>query len=233
MQQEPLLTLFKKYKYNLSEVKKFVQGKRYIAVMLTNGNIGVCATLQNEFLKNKELPEKPDLTNPAHRIFVAAYFNAKLNYANYSTQNTNIVDVILKSNHKKVVMIGHFEPIEIKLQQSGVKVSVFDYLKSSIKIISQEKQKEFLQSSKAVILTATSIYNDTFLKITKNTPANSEIYLLGPSSLMHPEIFKYQNLKAAFGTIFKNNDTEILKIIEQGQGTRNFIKFAQKAVIWK
>ena len=42
---EPLELLFVKYGFEIDKIKKIVSGAKYTAVMLMNGNIGVCANL--------------------------------------------------------------------------------------------------------------------------------------------------------------------------------------------
>jgi len=227
---EPIEKLFNKYKYNYSEINKIIIGKRYCAIKLKNGNIGVCATLKKVYDFDLEQLKNPDTNNYNHRIFIAAYYNAKLNYDNYSDKNTNIIKNILDAKYKNIVMIGHFKPILQTLEDNNVKVALFDYLNNDPRVLPQNQQKEYLKKSDAVILSATSIYNNTFLDITENTSDKCDIFVLGPSSLMHPEIFDYKNIKASYGTIFKNNDNEILEMIHQGDGTRTFMKYAKKAV---
>lgn len=227
---EPLKKIFNKYKYNYSEIDQIIVGKRYCAIKLLNGNIGVCATLKKVYDFDLKELENPDVNNYNHRLFIAAYYNAKLNYEKYSEKSTDIIKNILNVKYKNIVMIGHFKPILQILEDNNVKVALFDYLNKDARVLPQDQQKSYLKNAQAVILSATSIYNNTFLEITENTSDNCDIFVLGPSSLMHSEIFDYKNIKASFGTIFKNNDQEILEMIRQGDGTRTFMKYATKAV---
>ena len=233
MLKEPIEYFLGKYGFDYKSISEVVVGARNCAVMLKNGNIGVCATLNiNIKLSPKEI-EEPDLKNIEHRIFLTAYFNALLNYNNFPKIRTDILDFIDISSYKNPVMIGNFKPIVKKLQERAIKVDIFDYLSNSENIIPQERQKDFLQKTDAVILTATSIFNNTFLPITEATSAGCEIFVLGPSSLVHSDIFRYKNIKAVFGTLFLNNDKKVLEVIRNGGGTRAYKVFSEKVVIKK
>ena len=45
--EEPIKKLYGKFGVNLRNVKKVVYGDKYTAVVLKNGNIGLCANLNN------------------------------------------------------------------------------------------------------------------------------------------------------------------------------------------
>ncbi|MCD4746110.1 MAG: hypothetical protein K8R58_07410, partial [Bacteroidales bacterium] len=74
--EDPLKYLTEKYGIDVLSIKQIVFGKKYIAVMLNNGNIGVCATLLNKININIEDLNKHDINNFQHRIIINAYFNA-------------------------------------------------------------------------------------------------------------------------------------------------------------
>jgi hypothetical protein len=55
--------------------------------------------------------------------------------------------------------------------------------------------------------------------------------MLGPSSIMCEEIFQYGNIKTVFGATFEKFDDKVLKIIENNQGTRMFLKLGNKSIM--
>jgi hypothetical protein len=70
--QEPLEYLFEKYGIEIQNIKNIICGEKYVAVMLKNGNIGVCATLDNYVNINSYDIKYPDLKNLQHRIVLNA-----------------------------------------------------------------------------------------------------------------------------------------------------------------
>ena len=87
---------------------------------------------------------------------------------------------------------------------------------------------KYTSEAKAVILTATSIFNETFMSIVKNTRNNCDIFILGPSSIMNEDMLKYKNIKMIFGSVFQSNDERVLNTIRTGGGTKQFIRFGKK-----
>ena len=227
---EPLELLLKKYGFKTGNIKKIVAGIKYTAVLLTNGNIGVCANLGNKIDPQIDKYVNIDLHNFSHRIVLNAYFTAFLNYHENYNENGDIFEKIDFRKYKQIVMIGLFKPIVKKFQEKNISLTVFDYRKSDSSITSNSEQKQHLQKSDAVILTATSIFNLTFLEIVNYTNNDCEIFMLGPSSIMTTEIFQYRNIKMIFGSTFRKFDDRILEIIRNDGGTRDFLKYGEKRI---
>jgi len=55
--------------------------------------------------------------------------------------------------------------------------------------------------------------------------------MIGPSSIMTPELLEYKNIKMIFGATFKKCDNRVLKIIQENGGTRRFLKFENKRIL--
>lgn len=214
--------------YDLEFVKKVEKGQRYVAVMNKDGNIGVCALIGNEI--NNINVQQPDFDKISDRIFLTAYYNSLFNVANKNYKTGDIVENIDFAKYKNIVMIGYFLPIVERLAKLNIKVSVFDLRNQEI-TITMEKQKKYLQNADAVILTATSIFNNTFYEIVSNTKA--DVFILGPSSILSKFFFNFSNVKAIFGSIFDANDNRILKAVKAGMGTRQFLKYGQKVVLYR
>ena len=229
---EPLELLFNKYNFEIDNIKKIVTGTRYTALLLNNGNIGVCANLGYQVKTGKNIYFKLDLKNFSHRIILNAYYNAFLNYSS----KYKIGDIFEEVDFKKfnnIIMIGLFKPIVEIFQKNSIPLKVFDYKKSDNILTSMSKQKQMLQEADAVILTSTSIFNLTFLDIINEINDNCNIFMLGPSSIMAEEILQYRNIKMIFGSTFNKFDERILEIIENGGGTRKFLKLGQKRIVPK
>lgn len=225
---EPLEYFLEKYGMDISSFEKLVFGKRYTAVLLKNGNIGVCANLFNKVeveIKDLVTPNSNDLS---HRIVLNAYFNAALNYSNRYNDEADIFDAVNFNTYKKIVMIGHFGPLLEKFEQNNIEVSVFDLNRKDDQYAFRKSEIQYISEVDAVILTATSIFNETFMSIVNSTGNDCNIYILGPSSIMNEGILKYKNIRMIFGTVFQRNDERVLNIIRNGGGTKQFIHFGKK-----
>jgi len=55
--------------------------------------------------------------------------------------------------------------------------------------------------------------------------------MLGPSSILHPEMKRYKNIKQIYGAVFEPNDERVINVIKQGHGTRTFLPFGKKVYI--
>lgn len=225
---EPIEYFYYKIGFDFSEIKRIVSGQRYLGVMLNNGQIGVCATFGNSYdvgsVKNSDI----DLKKFEHRIILNAYYNAKLNYQNPDYIMADMLDIIDFKKFKNIVMIGYFRPIVEKLDKYSIKLNVFDLRDTEISLPISE-QKKYLGQSDAVILTATSLFNDTYKDICKNS--SGDIFVLGPSSLMSRYLFQFNNVKYIFGSVFAKFDENVLDIIENNLGTRYFLKIGEKVVL--
>jgi len=230
--EEPLKYLFSQYGYQKDEIKEVVVGDKYLAVLLENGNMGVCAILKSEVEDCISEVEKLDLDLPSHRIFYTAWLNAKINYENDYSDQKDIFDLIDFSKYERIVMIGYFKPVAEKLRNAEIDFSVFDLYKQDKEIVPLKMQRSYVSGADAVILTATSIFNNTFRNIVCNSsPGACDIFVLGPSAILSKELLKYRNVKNLFGFIFPSEGKEALEIIREGGGTRSFNKFGSKVYI--
>lgn len=231
VKNEPLKHFVEKYGVNVSNIKKIICGRKYSAVLLKNGNIGVCANLSTNVEVKIEDLRTADLNKIEHRIILNAYFNANLNYLNNYKRKFDIFKAIDFKHYKNIIMIGLFKPILKKFDENNIKVQVFDLIKKNHKLIPIEKEMETIKKGDAIILSATTIFNNTFMEIVNNSGVNCDIFLLGPSSIMNKDLFEYRNIKNIFGSIFESYDERVLNIIKQGYGTKKFLPFGKKVFL--
>ena len=199
--------------------------------MLDNGHIGVCSTLGHIVSADQLNFNRPDLESTTFRIFYNAYLNAVLNYSVEPEEKLDIFQHIDFKRKKQIVMVGFFRPVVAKFKEMGIPLKIFDRIENDEILNPYADMKRALNEASSVILTSTSIFNGTFLDITEQTPQNSDIFLLGPSSILHPDMKKYRNVNKVYGALFNPYDENILDIIAQGHGTQTFLKFGQKVNI--
>ena len=226
--QEPILHYYNKYGVDINRIEEIVYGDKYLAVLLKDGSIGVCATLLGNVKTTLTELDNFDVTSYAHRIFAIAYFNALLNNkADYSKQ----VDIFNKIDFRKysnIVMIGFFGSLAEKFKRSSIDLSIFDFKSKNPDLVDMKRQKEYLAKADFVILTSTSIINNTFLDIVNSTSHNCRIATLGPSTILDADMFQYKNVHLLFGSLFEKNDLNLLNIIRNDGGTKSFLHLINK-----
>lgn len=230
--KEPLKHFYQRYGFQRNDILKIVVGEKYLAILLIDGRIGVCATLFNEIPGNTSILSDLNLSDIGHRVLYTAYLNAKLNYQNIYADQKDIFNVIDFQKYDELVMIGYFRPLAEKLRNENIPFTIFDLTKDEEEVLPIDQQRDFISKADGIILTATSIFNNTFIEIVENSlNEKCDIFLLGPSAILSEEMLKYQNVKHVFGFIFDEHDDRVLQIIESGGGTRTFNKFGAKVYI--
>lgn len=228
--QEPIAFFYDKFGFNLDLLDDIIIGNTYIAVILKNGDIGVSANLLNLKSININELKKIDINNNSHRNIFNAYINAINNVQQKELTQIDIFKFVNFSNYKNIVMVGFSKPMYLKLEKKNINISVFDYSSNKHFIKEQIKQKEYLYKADCVILTATSIANNTFYDITKNTN-KCDIFMFGASSILHSKMFQYKNMKGIFGTVFNKNDKNLIQLIKEGHGQRHTKNHGKKVAL--
>lgn len=230
MTTDPLQLLYNNKKPDILLINKIVFGKRQLAILLNNNHLGCCNTLGNQIFAEKENLLQPDFANISHRALLIAYYNAYYNYINKSEKHCDITDVIDFNRYKNVVMIGYFRTLAQKIDENHTPLHVFDLESNEERLTDMQCQHEFVTKADAVIITATTLLNNTFSEILKNTNEQCDVFLLGPTSMLCKELFNYKNLKYIFGAVF-NKPEKVLKFIEKGGGIKDITQFMQKIYV--
>ena len=229
--QEPLEYFFEKTGIDIQNIRDIVYGEKYVAVVLRNGKIGVCATLDNYINIDIQDLRFPDLKNIQHRIVLNAYFNATFNYNNQYDTTIDIFNKIDFKKYNKIVMIGFFRSLVEKFENEKIDLKIFDKAVEDNKLTNMTEQLAEVAKADALILSSTSVFNNTFLDLVNATNENCDIYTLGPSTILNNEMFQYRNIKLLFGSVFEPNDVNTLKIIQNGGGTKQFLPFMDKVFL--
>lgn len=229
--QEPIEYFFEKYGIDIKNIKDIICGDKYVAVILKNGQLGVCATLDNYVNIDIRDLKIPDIKNLQHRIVLNAYFNAVFNYQNQYDTIIDIFDKIDFRKYNKIVMIGFFQSLVKKFENEEIDLTIFDKALQNNKLTDMSQQIIEIAKADALILSSTSVFNNTFSDLINATKDNCEIYTLGPSTILNKEMFQYRNIKFLFGSIFEPNDVNTLKIIQRGGGTKEFLPFMNKVFL--
>lgn len=228
---EPLSHFSKIYPFDNHRINRLVIGEKYAGILLKNGQIGVCSTLRNDVDFDIISTPKIDLENINHRIIYNTYLNALLNYHNNYKADIDIFEALDFSQNDNIVMVGYFRPLVKKFNTANIPLKIFDLYEKDDIVQPASQQITALKDANTVILTSTSIFNNTFSDIIQYTHQNCHIYLLGPSSILHQHMLKYRNITNIFGAVFEKNDQRILETIKKGNGTRTFLPLGTKVYI--
>lgn len=226
---DPISHYYIKYPFNPFLIKELICGQRHVAVLFKNGNIGVCATL-GQTVKDG-IPEKIDLENDGHRIFLNAYYNALLNYNQEYSEEKDIFETVDFKQFSNIVMVGNFRPVVKRFQEANIPLFVFDKTDDDSILLEMKDQMKFIQAADAIILTATCMFNQSFMELIKNSAKNASIYILGPSAIMNADMKAYRNVKMIFGSVYEPFDARVLDMIKAELGTRHFSPFSRKVFI--
>ena len=228
---EPVKHFYKLIGFDRANIRKCVIGEKYVAIMNSHGNIGVCSTLGNRMNDGILSGEVPDLDDPAHRIILNAYFNSICNYERDYEDTRDIFDSIDFSKHRRIVMVGYFESLYQKFYKKGIPVEVFDIHKESHILSDITQLEESLSGAESIILSGTTIFNNTYNGIMDIVPAGSNIFLLGPSNILSEELFRYPGIKVVFGSVFGKDDDRVMELFAAGHGTRGVLPYLKKVYI--
>jgi uncharacterized protein (DUF4213/DUF364 family) len=104
-------------------------------------------------------------------------------------------------------------------------------MKDSEVLTSLKLMGNSLLHADTVILTGTTIFNNTFLDVLYSTGKNSSVFLLGPSNILSNDMFAYRNIEVVFGSVFEPYDHKLFDKIREGRGTQGFIDNLKKVYI--
>lgn len=230
IQIEPLEYFHQKYGVDYDKIKLFISGEKYSALMLNDGKIGICGNVDRAVNSDLRNYQTIDLDFIEHRIFLNCYYNAMFNNSS-KDKGEDLLKIVDFSQYRNIVMIGNFHPIVAKFSTLGIQSQIFDLKEDSAYLTPMDKQSDWIKKADCIILTATTISNQTFMPIVSNSAENCDIYLLGPSTPMSPEMIQYRNIVHLFGTSFPLNAVDLLDLIESGSGPRVFLKHGSKTMI--
>ncbi len=228
---DPISLFTGKNKVDLRKVKDFIIGEKYACVVLKNGNIGLAANIFN--VKNFDFnnSDLSDIQNGTNRLFLLAYINTVLNNKKLPARKDDIFEVIDFKKYKNIVMIGYSEPMYNKLLKIDIEPFVFDFNSNEKFIVKQDLLTEYLRVANSVILTGTSLINNTFGDIVKEVKKDCSVFLIGPSVPLSEDFFDYYGIAGIFGTIFDQNKDIVIDLIKKNEGTNCLKNYGKKVAL--
>jgi uncharacterized protein (DUF4213/DUF364 family) len=223
---EPLSHFYNKIGYSPNEIKQFIIGKKYALVELNNGFCGVCG--KNNQQLSAKISTSLNLNKFHDRLLYNCYVNAKTSCLYQQWPKSSFVETVDIEKYKNVVMIGLFRPLLKRYHKKQVYPAVFDMNKNEPGLTPMHKQAEMLQKAGLVIISATTVANQTFMDIINQCSPKAVKVLTGPSAILHPDMFNYIPSGVISGMVFAPNNAPLVASINAGHGTRHFKHFGKK-----
>ncbi|MCS7150445.1 MAG: DUF364 domain-containing protein [Caldimicrobium sp.] len=127
--------------------------------------------------------------------------------------------IVELSTDDEILMVGHFEPIFKKLERRVGRIWLLekDDMEEGLKAI-----KDKGRISLAIVTSAT-LANKTFHRYIPILERIPEVILMGPSTPIAPEVFKFSPVTWLSGVIIKDGEL-VFKLICEGKGARALFK---------
>jgi uncharacterized protein (DUF4213/DUF364 family) len=221
------------YGFDVSTIEKIITGSKYVAVELKNGNIGLAANLYGLKSITANDIKRISFGSKRFRTLFTAYINASINYSHSHIVKHDFFNCIDFKNYKDIVMIGYSEPLVSKFSRININLSIFDLEKQDNQIKRQSQLKVYLKKCDCLIITGTSLINNTFKKVISKIGDECDVFMIGPSCPLDKHVLFEYHVKAIFGMLFRKNDLELLDMIKNDSGTDKFKKIGIKAALFR
>jgi uncharacterized protein (DUF4213/DUF364 family) len=221
-------------------------GLGYTAVVTTDGGIGMAYTyfedkkscmalneaIDYEGRPAADLLEKIKSEHPLERSMALALVNA-LNHKDALKLPEDKDNAILFKEFSleadtNVAMVGYFGPLVKRLEGKKVRLEILDVSRGL------GERKDFFTKlnnwADVLLLTSTSILNNTTEDILSQLRENAKAALLGPSTPMVAEAFAHLPVHMLAGTVPLDKDN-IIKAVRHGMGTPVLHRFSRKSFL--
>ncbi len=224
--RDTLFELYQTLGFDYKEIKEVTFGSVYNFVSHQKHQFGVASTLNFPI---SEIPKKINFDDISHRSLLLAYYNSIFNAESDFKISTDLIKEMKLKTTENVTMIGFFRPIVPCFKKAGINPVIFDDFYTFPEVTESSKKAEQLYKSDVLIITATSIINNTLCEEISLLNSKARIYILGPSALMMPYFKDEFGVERIFGSIIIDSEGVKQSIIAGG-GTPSFSKFVKKVV---
>ena len=215
-------------------------GLGYAAVKLDNGRAGAACVLRHRLGSAgcSLLPKAGSLAgsladsllpllhskNVVETAVALATLNALVGYedADEDSPNDDLVELLGIASSDRVGMVGDISPVMRLIKPHAGECIVFDEGKTGQKgIVDASQEGSELPGCDVVILSATTLLNDTFDEVLSMSSNAREICVMGPSTPLLPEPFAKRGVTVLSGRRFTDPD-RLLRIVSEAGGTKSF-----------
>lgn len=221
-------------------------GLGYTAVTTSDGGIGLSYTYFGDkkscMVLNKhidyegksadQLLEKINSDNTVERSMALALINA-LNYNDAlnlpEDDNNNIMfEKFNIGRGRRVAMVGYFGPLVRHFEEMGVSAEILDTSRGLGQ--KEEFYNKLKNWAQVLLLTSTSVLNNSTEEILANVGENVKTVMLGPSTPMAADAFEHLPVHMLAGTVPTDKE-KTLKAIRHGMGTPVLHKYSRKVFL--
>lgn len=221
-------------------------GLGYTVVVTSDGGIGIAYTyfedkkscmLLNEAIDYENRPasvllKKIKSERTIERSMALALVNA-LNYEDAlklpeDKNNTILLEKFNIQPDTNVAMVGYFGPLVDRFKEKDIPLEILDASRGLGSM--QDFYNKLGNWADVLLLTSTSILNNTSEEILAKTLENVKTAMLGPSTPMVAKAFEHLPVHMLAGTVPIEKD-KILRAIRHGMGTPVLHKFSRKSYL--
>jgi uncharacterized protein (DUF4213/DUF364 family) len=218
-------------------------GLGYTAVTTSDGGIGLSYTYFGDkkscMVLNKhidyegksadQLLEKIKSANTVERSMALALINA-LNYSKAlklpeDQDNKLMFSQFKVGKDRKIAMVGYFPPLVKTFEEMGVSLEILDISRGLGQ--KEEFYNQLKNWAQVILLTSTSVLNNSTEEILAHVGEKSKTVMLGPSTPMVAEAFEHLPVHMLAGTVPVDKE-KTLKAIRHGMGTPVLHKHSRK-----
>lgn len=159
---------------------------------------------------------------------------------NYNIDNeTDSFDTVELTKDSVVVVVGALVPILRKALKEGCELYILEKDPSTLKrqelehFVEADRFPEVVPKATHLIITGTTLINDTLDGLLEAAPEDADIIVTGPTSSMIPDVFFRHKVKKLGGDIVRNPNECLDILAEAGSGYHLFGKSTEKILVEK
>ena len=217
-------------------------GLGYVGVALDNGSAGLAAVLRRELAGGCStlsgagtlagmgaegvLALLVEGTNPLEKALGLATANALIGSPE-GARDGDSIELMKLTPQDKVGMAGFFGPLIQRIRKMGIELTVLEKDHSRGDVPDEETGARILRACSVVIITATTILNDTLEETLALLGSPRHVAILGPSTPMTADIFRDTPVTHLGGSVVADVP-KVLQVISEGGGTpemRPYLRF--------
>ena len=130
----------------------------------------------------------------------------------------DILDIINVKSEDRMAMVGYFGPLIPVLRMTGCRLDILELNTDKPGVISPEEGRQALAECSVAIITGTAIVTGTLDGVLASLDKPRAAVILGPSSIMCPQVFAGTPVTHIAGAWVKDA-AAVEKIISEGGGT--------------
>jgi uncharacterized protein len=231
------------------------------AVLLSDGSCGVSSTITDTYVpcdkKSRdfgdfsplkirgqkvlslfEMDKKSNLTDTLKTAVLNAISSKIISLSDYKIiENTDPIDLIDLNSKKTITIVGGFQTYIQRVSDTNNKLYVLELDENALSseqkqyFVPANKYAEILPASDIIIITGSSLVNNTIDPLLASVSADAQVIVTGPSSSIIPDILFENKVKIIGATRITDPDLLFSIASEAGAGFHLFKYCAQKICI--